>query len=74
MVTQENNDRINSKPTKNELQEVVFSMNHNTTVGPDGFNGYFFQKYWHINNQNLMEVVLAFSVALISPSIFHILV
>ena len=48
MVTQEHNDRLTSQPTMNELQEVILAMKPNSAVGPDGFNGYFFQKCWHI--------------------------
>ena len=71
MVTQENNDRINSKPTTNELQEVVFSMYPNSTAGIAGFNWYFFQKNLHIINQHLMEVVLSFFSGHDIPKYFY---
>ena len=60
MVTQEHNDRINSQPTMNDLQEVVFSMNPNFAAGANGINGYFFRKCWHIINHYFMRLVLAF--------------
>ncbi len=35
-------------------------MNPNFPAGPDGINGYFLKKCWHIINKELMEVVLGF--------------
>ena len=43
-----------------ELKQVVFSMNPNYAVGPDGMNGFVFQKCWHIIKNDLMGVVQAF--------------
>ena len=43
-----------------ELKQVVFSMNPNYAVGPDGMNGFVFQKCWHIIMNDLMGVVQAF--------------
>ena len=59
MVTQEQNDKLTSKPTMNELQEMVFSTNPNSAGGNNCINGYFFQKCLKIINQELMGVVLA---------------
>ncbi|KAG5599223.1 hypothetical protein H5410_030593 [Solanum commersonii] len=38
----ERNDSLTGTPSIDELKEVVFSMNPNSTAGPDGMNGYFF--------------------------------
>ena len=35
-------------------------MNPKSVVGPDGINGYFYQKRWHIINQDLKGMILAF--------------
>ena len=60
MVTQEQNNRLTSQPTMTELQEVVFSMDHNYAAEPNCIYGYLFKKIWHIINQDFMGVVLAF--------------
>ncbi|KAG5606079.1 hypothetical protein H5410_027571 [Solanum commersonii] len=44
IVNQEHNDSLKETPSIDELKEVVFSMNPNSTAGLDGMNGYFFQK------------------------------
>ncbi|KAH0737812.1 hypothetical protein KY290_036517 [Solanum tuberosum] len=43
IVNQEHNVWIKELPTMDELKEVVYSMNPNSAVGPDGMNGCFFQ-------------------------------
>ncbi|KAK6793719.1 hypothetical protein RDI58_007172 [Solanum bulbocastanum] len=41
MVSQEHNERMKAMPTIQELKEVVYSMNPNSTAGPDGMNVFF---------------------------------
>ena len=53
-----------------ELKKVVFSMNPNSAAGPDGMNGYFFQKCWNIIKNDLIEVVHAFFSGQMIPRYF----
>ncbi|KAG5585847.1 hypothetical protein H5410_046281 [Solanum commersonii] len=53
MVNQEKNNNLITMPTLEELNEMVFSMIPNSAAGPDGMNGYFFQKCWHIIKKDL---------------------
>uniref|UniRef100_M1D937 Non-LTR retroelement reverse transcriptase n=1 Tax=Solanum tuberosum TaxID=4113 RepID=M1D937_SOLTU len=57
-------------PTVEELKEVVFSMNPNSAAGPDGMNGYFFQKCWHIIKKDLFGVIQAFFCGQMIPKYF----
>lgn len=70
MISQEQNVRLTSIPDMDELKNVVFSMNHNSTAGPDGMNGYFFQKFWHIINTDLIGVIQAFFSGQMIPKLF----
>ncbi|XP_049357764.1 uncharacterized protein LOC125822409 [Solanum verrucosum] len=60
MLNQEHNAMLTVMPTNEELKEVIFSMNPNSAAGPDGMNGYFFQKCWQIIKHDLFDVILAF--------------
>ena len=57
-------------PSMDKLKEVVFSMNLNSAARPDGMNGYFYQKCWHIIKNDLMEVVQAFFSGQMIPKYF----
>lgn len=48
MVTGEDNNFLMNIPTRNEVKNVVFSINVDDAPGPDGFGGGFFQKFWDI--------------------------
>ncbi|KAF6167641.1 hypothetical protein GIB67_031224 [Kingdonia uniflora] len=47
-VQGEENTILTSCPINEEIKETVFSMDNNSTTGPDGFYGAFYQKYWEI--------------------------
>ncbi|KAK6791450.1 hypothetical protein RDI58_010531 [Solanum bulbocastanum] len=60
MVNKDQNDRLKALPSMYELKEAVYSMNPNSAAGPDGMNGYFFQKCWDIIKKDLLAVIHAF--------------
>ncbi|XP_049348970.1 uncharacterized protein LOC125813524 [Solanum verrucosum] len=70
MVTQEQNVGLTAMPNLEELKEVVFFMNPNSAAGPDGMNGYFFQKCWHIIKHDLFGVTHAFFCGQMIPKYF----
>ncbi|KAG5606087.1 hypothetical protein H5410_027579 [Solanum commersonii] len=70
MVSQEHNDMLKELPTIDELKKVVYSMNTNSAAGPDGMNGYFFQKCWNIIKIDLLAVILAFFSGQMIPKYF----
>ena len=60
IISQDKNTQLKNRPSMDELREVIFTMNPYSAAGPDGMNGYFFQKCWHIIKNDLMGVVQAF--------------
>ena len=49
-----------SPPSLDELKLVVFGLKPNSSPGPDGFTGIFFQKCWDIIKDDLLEGVIDF--------------
>ncbi|KAI9125508.1 hypothetical protein K1719_002926 [Acacia pycnantha] len=39
-----------------ELKEAVFSLPQNSAPGPDGFHANFFQKYWNLIKEDLLQI------------------
>ncbi|XP_075083444.1 uncharacterized protein LOC142167183 [Nicotiana tabacum] len=60
MISSEDNTNLTRDPTMQELNKVVFSMSPNSSTGPDGMNGKFFQSCWDIISRDLLNIVLAF--------------
>lgn len=48
LVTMEDNAMLTNLPSMDEVKNAVFSMNGASAPAPDGFGGFFFQKYWDI--------------------------
>jgi hypothetical protein len=59
-VSQEENDLIIRPFTHEEIQEVVFQMEHNKAPGPDDFLAEFYQACWEIIKDDLMELFREF--------------
>jgi hypothetical protein len=55
-VSQEENDLIVRPFTCEEIREVVFQMEHNKALGPNGFWAEFYQTCWEIIKDDLMEL------------------
>lgn len=47
-------------PTENEIKQVVTDLNEDSCAGPDGFHGFFYNKYWNIIKNDLIQAVLYF--------------
>lgn len=60
LVTVEDNTMLTNLPSMEEVKNVVFSMNANVAPGPDGFGGFFYQKYWEIIGEDVFNVALQF--------------
>ncbi|XP_060181961.1 uncharacterized protein LOC132611561 [Lycium barbarum] len=54
------NEELCKLPTLQEIKEVVFSMNSDSSPGPDGVNGTFYKKCWDIIATDLYEMILEF--------------
>ena len=46
--------------TREEMQAAVFSIPPDKAPGPDGFNGFFFRKVWHIIGEDEMTAIRSF--------------
>lgn len=51
-------DNTQPPPLIYEIQEVVFSMDVDSSIGLDGFSSLFFQHYWDIIQDNVYKAVL----------------
>jgi len=47
-------------PGCDEVKKVVFGLNKDSTSGPDGFSGHFFQDCWDIIKEDVTNMVRAF--------------
>lgn len=48
---------LNATCSEQEVKEALFGMNSNKTPGIDGFNVYFFKKYWHIIVDEVVQAI-----------------
>ena len=51
---------LHRAPMEDEIKNVVFSMSADSSAGPDGFNGKFFQTCWDIIKYDVCEFVAEF--------------
>lgn len=53
-------DSLCSIPSKEEINEALWSINDNKSLGPDGFNSFFVKKAWSIVGKEICMVVQDF--------------
>ncbi|KAL9687628.1 hypothetical protein QQ045_032033 [Rhodiola kirilowii] len=68
-ISDADNLALAAQPSEHETRDAVFSMNPNSSPGPDGFTGKFFTGYWDIIKEDLLAVVAAFFNGLQLPKI-----
>lgn len=56
-ITSENNGTLQALPSMEELRTIVFSLDSESTAGPDGFGAGFYQSCWEIINIDLLEAI-----------------
>jgi hypothetical protein len=54
-ITQEDNERLEMRITREELKAALFEMHPDKAPGPDGFNPTFYQHFWDICGDNVFE-------------------
>lgn len=52
------NNSICDIPTKNEIRNVVFSLNKDACAEPDGFSAHFYQTTWNIMKDDIVEAAI----------------
>ncbi|GAA0168096.1 hypothetical protein LIER_22896 [Lithospermum erythrorhizon] len=48
------------EPTREEVKDVVFSLNKDSAAGPDGFNGHFYHNFWELIADEVVAAVAHF--------------
>ncbi|KAH0769665.1 hypothetical protein KY290_013646 [Solanum tuberosum] len=69
-ITDEDNDKLISPPTMLQLKESVFSIYPDSSPGPDGLSGHFYQSTWNIIVADLHTTVSAFFSCDILPKFY----
>jgi hypothetical protein len=59
-VSQEENDLLVRPFTMEEIRETIFQMEHNKAPESDGFQAEFYQAYWEIIKNDLMDLFRKF--------------
>jgi len=59
-VHRDDNNMLETIPNEAEIKEVVFGLNLDSTPGPDGFGGAFYQSCWDTIRSNLIDVIQQF--------------
>jgi hypothetical protein len=63
LVTAEINTLMTVLPSHDEIKAAVFALNKDSAPGPDGFGAYFFQFFWEIIKNDVINAVLEFFTA-----------
>ncbi|GAU22700.1 hypothetical protein TSUD_138230 [Trifolium subterraneum] len=60
LVTDEINALMTILPSHDEIKVAVFALNKDSAPGPDGFGAFFYQHYWDIVKNDVINAVLEF--------------
>ena len=59
VITKFDNKELNKPFTKEEIKLALFKLSLDISPGPDGFETFFFQKYWEILGEELWKAIEA---------------
>ena len=59
-MTEEMRQSLAREVSADEIKKALFQMGPTKAPGPDGMNALFFQKFWHIVGDNVVNAVLEF--------------
>ncbi|XP_026429033.1 uncharacterized protein LOC113324997 [Papaver somniferum] len=57
VITQENQAMLDAISSEEEIKTTVFSMDPDSSPGPDGFSGCFYRACWHIIYNEFVQVI-----------------
>ncbi|KAF9603950.1 hypothetical protein IFM89_039289 [Coptis chinensis] len=60
LVTDDDNATILAIPNFTEIRHAVFNMDANSSPGPDGFQGTFYQTFWDIVGLDVSKAIISF--------------
>lgn len=66
-ITSEMNDMLCQEVTSEDICKAAFAIRGKSAPGEDGFTGVFYQKYWHIVGEQLIEEIQGFFRSSIVP-------
>ncbi|VFQ69608.1 unnamed protein product [Cuscuta campestris] len=69
-VSPQDNSLLRSILDEEEIRRTIWSLNANSTAGPDGFNGFFFRDSWEIIKIDVCRAVQEFFVGIPMPKAF----
>ena len=59
-VTPDMQDTLSSEFSAEEVKIALFQMGPTKAPGPDGMNAFFYQRFWHVVGDTVVDVVLDF--------------
>ena len=51
---------LEKEVNEEEIMKLVFELGAMKALGPDGFNGIFYQKYWEVVKESVVKTVKSF--------------
>ncbi|XP_019251335.1 PREDICTED: uncharacterized protein LOC109230274 [Nicotiana attenuata] len=69
-IFDEDNSMLTDLPSLQEAKNNVFSIDADSSLGPDGFSGCFYQKTWQVIGHDVHKVVAAFFNGATLPKFF----
>ena len=60
LVSEDMNKWLMEEIGEKEIKKVVFQLGTYKSFGPDGFNGFFYQRYWDIVKKDVIEAMKGF--------------
>ncbi|VFQ65575.1 unnamed protein product [Cuscuta campestris] len=69
-VNDQDNYMLSHIPEEEEIKRTIWSLNANSTAGPDGFNGFFFRNSWDIIKSDVCKAVQEFFIGVPMPKVF----
>lgn len=60
VIAEEDNYNLLKIHEEAEIKEAIFDMNPTSSAGPNGFGGTFYQKYWDIIKEDVVDMVQSF--------------
>jgi hypothetical protein len=58
-VSAEENNLLTAPYSEKEVKKAIFPMKHNKAPGPDGFPAEFYQNFWEVIKEDLLELFTA---------------
>jgi hypothetical protein len=55
-VSQLENEALIQEFTGKEIKEAIFQMEHNKAPGPDGFSAEFYQVFWDVIKDDILDI------------------